>query len=130
MTDAALQSFSALGCSVDPLLRVVINAEGKTTRLEPKACDLLLFLAGHPNEVFSVEQLIESVWDGKFVTGDVVMVAISALRQAFGDSAKQPRFIETLRGRGYRWIAQADPAVVAGVPARRSPALALFALIL
>jgi Tfp pilus assembly protein PilF len=42
------------------------------------------------------------------VTGDVVMVAVSALRQAFGDDARQPRFIETVRGRGYRWVAPID----------------------
>ncbi|HEV8631621.1 MAG TPA: winged helix-turn-helix domain-containing protein [Thermoanaerobaculia bacterium] len=126
--------FSALGCQVDPLLRLVTDATGRTTRLEPKACDLLVVLAGKPHEVFSVEQLIESVWAGKFVTSDVVMVAIYALRQAFGDSARQPRFIETVRGRGYRWIAPLDgEAATTPPPAmRRSPpvALALLAVIL
>jgi DNA-binding winged helix-turn-helix (wHTH) protein/Flp pilus assembly protein TadD len=102
------QSFSALGCRVDALVRVVTDASGRATRLEPKACDLLVLLAGRPHEVFSVEQLIESVWGGKFVTSDVVTVAVHALRQAFGDNARQPRFIETVRGRGYRWIAPID----------------------
>lgn len=102
-------SFAALGCRVDSVVRVVTDASGRTTRLEPKACDLLVLLAGRPHEVFSVEQLIESVWGGKFVTSDVVTVAVHALRQAFGDDARQPRFIETVRGRGYRWIAPIDP---------------------
>ena len=101
-------SFSALGCRVDSLLRVVTDASGRTTRLEPKACDLLELLAGRPNDVVSVDQLIESVWGGKFVTSDVVTVAVHALRQAFGDDARHPRFIETVRGRGYRWIAPLD----------------------
>ncbi len=101
-------SFSALGCRVDPVGRVVTAADGRTTRLEPKACDLLVLLAGRPHEVVSVEQLIDVVWGGKFVTSDVVTVAVHALRQALGDDARRPRFIETVRGRGYRWIAPLD----------------------
>lgn len=111
-------TWSALGCTVDPLLRLVTDAGGRTTRLEPKACDLLELLAGRPNEVVSVEQLIAAVWGGKFVTSDVVTVAVHALRQAFADSAREPRFIETVRGRGYRWIAPRDETA----PAATAPA--------
>jgi DNA-binding winged helix-turn-helix (wHTH) protein/Flp pilus assembly protein TadD len=125
--------FTALGFTVDPLVRSVTDAGGRTTRLEPKACDLLVLLAGRPNEVLSVEQLIESVWGGKFVTSDVVTVAIHALRRAFGDDAREPRFIETVRGRGYRWIAPLDPPAPASkepVPARaRQPLLAVASLL-
>ncbi len=125
-------TWSALGCTVDPLLRLVTDTSGRTTRLEPKACDLLELLAGRPNEVVSVEQLIAAVWGGKFVTSDVVTVAVHALRQALGDNAREPRFIETVRGRGYRWIAPLDEAVAAAAaPALRSPAfVALLALLL
>lgn len=122
--------FTALGCTVDPLLRTVSDAGGRTTRLEPKACDLLVLLAGRPGEVISVEQLIASVWGGKFVTSDVVTVAVHALRQAFGDNAREPRFIETVRGRGYRWIAPLDPPEPAGArpAAARRPPLAVVSL--
>src|SRR5262245_21348803 len=128
-------SFTALGCKVDPLLRSVTDASGRTTRLEPKACDLLVLLAGRPGEVISVEQLIESVWGGKFVTPDVVTVAVHALRQALGDNARAPRFVETVRGRGYRWIAPLDRPEPANRPPaagrRSSPAVAaLVALLL
>lgn len=128
-------SFTALGFTVDPLLRSVTDAEGRTTRLEPKACDLLVLLAGRPNEVFSVEQLIEAVWGGKFVTSDVVTVAIHALRRAFGDDARTPRFIETVRGRGYRWVAPLDPPAPAGpapsaAPRRSLAVIFLLALLL
>ena len=124
-------SFTALGCKVDPLLRLVTDAGGRTTRLEPKACDLLVLLAGRPNEVISVEQLIESVWGGKFVTSDVVTVAVHALRQAFGDNAREPRFIETVRGRGYRWIAPLDQPEPAGEEpaAAPRPSLAVASLL-
>ncbi|HEX3531364.1 MAG TPA: winged helix-turn-helix domain-containing protein [Thermoanaerobaculia bacterium] len=114
-------SFTALGCKVDPLLRSVTDASGRTTRLEPKACDLLVLLAGRPGEVVSAEQLIESVWGGRFVTSDVVTVAVHALRQAFGDNARAPRFIETVRGRGYRWIAPLDRPEPAGEEPAAAP---------
>lgn len=128
-----MKSFSVLSCNVDPLLRVVTDADGRSTRLEPKASDLLLFLASHPGEVFSVDQLIASVWDGRFVTGDVVMVSISALRQAFGDDARQPRFIETVRSRGYRWIAAIDADAgkpIASAPSFRSGRMLAASLVL
>jgi len=118
-------SFTALGCKVDLLLRSVTDAAGRTARLEPKACDLLSMLAGRPNEVISVEQLIESVWGGRFVTSDVVTVAVHALRQAFGDDAREPRFIETVRGRGYRWIAPLDRPEPAGEKPAASPRASL-----
>ena len=104
------------GYSVDAVHRTVAKPDGRVVRLEPKACDLLLYFAAHPGAVLSREQLIAEVWNGKFVTDDAVMVAVYALRQAFDDDAKQPRFIETIRARGYRWIA--PPEEVGGRASR------------
>jgi DNA-binding winged helix-turn-helix (wHTH) protein/Tfp pilus assembly protein PilF len=118
---------SALGCTIDTVSRVVTAADGRTTRLEPKACDLLVLLAGRPREVVSAERLIDGVWGGKFVGPEVVTVAVHALRQALGDDARRPRFIETVRGRGYRWIAplvDAESAPAAAAPAAAVPATA------
>ena len=93
------------GYIVDTVHRTIAKPDGSVVRLEPKAFDLLLHFAAHPNTTLSREQLIAEVWNGKFVTDDAVMVAVYALRQAFDDDARAPRFIETIRGRGYRWIA-------------------------
>jgi len=120
-----------LGYTVDTVHRNVTAPAGRVVRLEPKTCDLLLYFAAHRGEVLSREQLIADVWKGKFVTDDAVMVAVYALRQAFDDDSRTPRFIETIRGRGYRWIAppsepsgatgsQPVVAQVDGLRARRS----------
>lgn len=93
------------GYHVDDVHRTITTPGGRLVRLEPKAFDLLLYFAGHPAETLSRDRLIADVWGGKFVTDDAVMVAVYALRQAFEDDSKAPRFIETIRGRGYRWIA-------------------------
>ena len=98
------------GYRVDSVHRTVTGPGGRVVRLEPKAFDLLEFFAAHPEEMLSRERLIADVWNGKFVTDDAVMVAVYALRQAFDDDSRKPQFIETIRGRGYRWIATATPA--------------------
>jgi len=96
------------GYHVDDVHRTVIAPGGRVTRLEPKAFDLLAYFAAHPTETLSRDRLIADVWGGKFVTDDAVMVAVYALRQAFDDDSRSPKFIETIRGRGYRWIAEED----------------------
>src|SRR5205807_686272 len=100
---------------------------GAVVRLEPKAFELLVYFSEHPEEVLSREQLIADVWGGKFVTDDAVMVAVYALRQAFDDDSRSPQFIETIRGRGYRWIAA--PAAVEQPKRPRSVAAAVVALV-
>lgn len=109
------------GYSVDAVHRTVTSPAGTTVRLEPKAFDLLLYFTQHPEETLSREQLVNDVWGGKFVTDDAVMVAVYALRQAFDDDSRAPRFIETIRGRGYRWVASASDQSAAeggGAPRR------------
>lgn len=66
--------------------------------------DLLLTLAQHPGVVFSREGLLEKIWGPDFPGVDrVVDVHIAALRKKLGDDAENPRFIETVRGVGYRF---------------------------
>src|SRR5687768_4450140 len=106
------------GYLVDSVHRTVTSPGGRVVRLEPKAFDLLAYFAAHPNVTLSREQLIADVWQGKFVTDDAVMVAVYALRQAFEDDSRAPRFIETIRGRGYRWIAPPSAMAATTKPAR------------
>src|SRR5205085_5743741 len=107
------------GYRVDDVHRTVTAPNGRVVRLEPKAFDLLACFAAHPEEVLSRERLIADVWGGKFVTEDAVMVAVYALRQAFDDDSRAPKFIETIRGRGYRWIAGAPASSPASPAASR-----------
>src|SRR5260221_9858990 len=125
-----VQSFSMnfFGYRVDTVHRVITTPRGRIVRIEPKAFDLLLYFTQHPEETISRERLIAEVWDGKFVTDDAVMVAVYALRQAFEDDSRAPKFIETIRGRGYRWIAASTPApapaVSTSAPSKRRGFLA------
>ncbi len=117
------------GYSIDAVHRTITSPQGRVVRLEPKACDLLLYFTDHPNETLSRDQLIAEVWNGKFVTDDAVMVSVYALRQAFDDDSRAPRFIETIRGRGYRWIATPAPIINTTTKPARS-LTALWALLI
>jgi DNA-binding winged helix-turn-helix (wHTH) protein len=87
---------------------------------------LKLFLT-YPNEVLSREQFRQALWpEGVFVDFDHgISSAINRLRDALGDSADNPVFIETVERRGYRWIApthvpKPTPAPASVVPAAAS----------
>ena len=74
-------------------------------RLQPKVMEVLAYLADHPNEVVSRDQLISSVWAGRVVTDEVLSRSISLLRSALGDDRANPVYVETIAKSGYRLIA-------------------------
>ena len=80
--------------------------------VEPQPLLILALLLEHPGEVVARDQLRSALWaDGTFVDFDRGLnVAVKKLRHALGDSSDNPRFIETLSRRGYRFIAPVHPA--------------------
>lgn len=95
--------FETGGWRVAPA-RCVLTRGEEQVRLEPKVMDVLVCLAGRAGEVVTKEELIREVWEGRFVGDEVITVAISELRKALGDNARQPTWVETIPRRGYRWI--------------------------
>jgi DNA-binding winged helix-turn-helix (wHTH) protein/TolB-like protein/Flp pilus assembly protein TadD len=85
-----------------------IRRDGETVRLEPRAIELLIYLAERPGQVVGREQLFAAVWPGVVVTDDALTHAVIKLRKALGDTARQPVFIETISKRGYRLIAPVE----------------------
>lgn len=79
-------------------------------RVEPKVMDLLCLLAEHPGRVLSRERIMEALWPGLVVGDDALARTLSKLRQALGDDAKSPRYIETIAKRGYRLLAEVERA--------------------
>jgi Tol biopolymer transport system component/DNA-binding winged helix-turn-helix (wHTH) protein len=109
------------GRRVQPALLRVLAPDGSQHQLEPKAMAVLLCLAEVPGEVVPRERLIQRVWEGGFVTDDVLTRAIGQLRKVFGDDPEQPAVIETIRKRGYRLLVPAAPAAAAPPPAVSYP---------
>jgi Tol biopolymer transport system component/DNA-binding winged helix-turn-helix (wHTH) protein len=96
------------GRLVEPSLHRITGPEGGAS-VEPKLMQVLLCLARAPGSVVSKEEILREVWNGTFVTDDVLTRAIGELRKVFGDSAAAPRVIETIRKSGYRLIAPVLP---------------------
>jgi transcriptional activator of cad operon len=80
-------------------------------RVEPKVMDLLCLLAAHPGRVLSRERIMDALWPGLVVGDDALARTLSKLRQALGDDAKSPRYVETIAKRGYRLLAEVEPVV-------------------
>jgi TolB-like protein/DNA-binding winged helix-turn-helix (wHTH) protein len=92
-------------------------------QVEPKVMEVLLCLARRAGRVVTKDELVREVWEGRFVSDDVVWRSVRELRRALGDEARAPRFIETIPKRGYRLLAPvAQIAEPDGVAAASAPA--------
>jgi len=95
-----------------------LRSATEVRRVEPQAMQLLVLLASRPGGVFSKQEILDTIWEGRFVGEDSLTGAVSQLRKALGDERGRPRYIETLPKRGYRlvaareddWSARASPA--------------------
>ncbi len=103
-----------------------LRKQGVRIKLRDQAFQILLLLLAHPGEVVVREELQQQLWPGDtFVDFDRGLnKAVNHLRDALGDSAESPRFIETLPKRGYRFIAPVDAGHPNGLllePTREMP---------
>nr|WP_234894023.1 winged helix-turn-helix domain-containing protein [Sinorhizobium medicae] len=79
--------------------------EGAAVPLGSRALDILSFLASHPGELKTNNEIVKQVWPNTFVDEANLRVHLSALRKALGDTQRSPRFISNVPGRGYAFIA-------------------------
>jgi TolB-like protein/Flp pilus assembly protein TadD len=88
-----------------------LRKQGNRVRLQEQPFQLLAMLLAHPGELVGREEIRKRLWAADtFVDFDHgVNIAVNKLREALGDSAEKPRFIETLPRRGYRFIADVQP---------------------
>ena len=86
-----------------------IDGAGGAKHLEPKLMDLLICLAEQPGRVLSHDEIFERVWSGAFVADVALKRNVSTLRRILRDDAHQPRYIRTIRKRGYQLIEPSVP---------------------
>ncbi len=83
----------------------LVRLEGRELGLTRREFDLLAFLARHPGRVYSRQDLLDRVWGLDFLGGErTVDQHIAQLREYLQDEANAARFIETVRGKGYRMV--------------------------
>ncbi len=85
--------------------RLTARSDGRPLELTPKALDTLHFLLQHPGELLDKSTLIAAVWPNVVVEENNLNQVISALRRALGDGSGGRRFIVTVPGRGYQFVA-------------------------
>lgn len=91
------------GLAIDPAARVVTRG-GEELRLTAKEFDLLWFLVENPRQVFSRDQLMQSVWGyTSAVDSGTVTVHVRRLREKIEPDPAAPRHLETVWGVGYRF---------------------------
>jgi DNA-binding winged helix-turn-helix (wHTH) protein/tetratricopeptide (TPR) repeat protein len=95
---------------------------GQVVPLRAKAFTLLHYLAERPGRLATKADLLDAVWPDTAVSEWVLTTTVRELRDALGDDARQPRIIETVHGRGYRFIAPIHPQ--SATPGSQHPPLA------
>src|SRR6185503_8205791 len=80
--------------------------QGHAVPLKPKVLDLLLFLVERRGELIDKEDLMKEVWRDTIVEENNITVSMSMLRKTLGEDRDNPRFIETVPRRGYRFVAE------------------------
>jgi DNA-binding winged helix-turn-helix (wHTH) protein len=101
-----------------------LRKQGRRLPFQGQPLQVLLVLLERPGELVSRTELQQRLWpDGTFVDFDHGLnTAINKIREALGDSASSPRFVETLARRGYRFIAPVEPVTGDDVVAPPGPA--------
>jgi predicted ATPase/DNA-binding winged helix-turn-helix (wHTH) protein len=110
---AAAEAALAFGEFVLDIANARLTRGGQEVALSKKPMALLQALASRPGELVTRDELLDTVWQRRFVSDSAVKSVLSELRAVLADDARAPRWIETLSGRGYRFIGPVQPAAAA-----------------
>ncbi len=99
---------------------------GQEVALTPTSFSMLRYFVLHPNRLITKQELLKQVWPETHVSEDLVKDYVRRIRRVLGDDPAEPAFIETARGRGYRFVGDiavsgAGNAEQSLSPARGSP---------
>ena len=89
---------------LDPA-KAELRTGGAIRHVEPQVFALLAFLVEHRERFVSKDEILEKVWDGRIVTDSAIASRVKSARKAVGDDGKAQRFIRTVHGQGFRFVA-------------------------
>src|SRR5687768_9356462 len=104
MTDAKNDRIQFAEFELDRAHRKLFR-NGEPVHLYAKAFDLLEFLIANNGTVVSKDQILDRVWPDQFVEEANLSVQISAVRKALGETKNEQRFLVTVPGVGYKFVA-------------------------
>ena len=85
-----------------------LRRNGRLCPLEPQVFDILSYLLQHRARIVSKQELLDHIWRDRFVSEGVLTQRLMEVRKALGDSGRTQQYIQTMRGRGYRFVAVVD----------------------
>ena len=98
------------GYRLDPAKRLLYSPLGEQVPLVPKAFDILLYLVENASRVVEKNELMDAIWPDTAVEENNLTQNISSIRKALGERHKENRFIATIPGRGYKFVAEVTAA--------------------
>ena len=107
--------------------RQLLLKSGQAVRVGCRALDLLTALVERPGQLITKRELLELAWPSTTVVEGNLKVHIAALRRALDDDADLAKYIATVNGRGYRFIAPVETGEASTVLARAEPSPPLVA---
>ena len=92
--------------------------DGREIKLRPKLYALLDYMIEHPLRLLTLDELLNKVWPDAYVSPEIIKTYVHDLRKILHDDPDNPRFIVTVRRRGYTFIGRIaiKPAPVEGRP--------------
>src|SRR5215475_13229127 len=100
-----------------------LHRAGMLVRLEPRVFNLLAYLVQHPGRTVTKAELRAQLWpDQPFMSDDPLANCVAQARKALGDSGQAQRYIKTMYGRGYGFIAPVEVRQQTETDVRRPPA--------
>ena len=85
-----------------------LTRDGQEIHLEPVVLKLLIYLIANRGRLVTREELMDTVWGDTVISESALTKAVARLRKALDDDSATPRYLETVRSRGYRFVAKVE----------------------
>jgi DNA-binding winged helix-turn-helix (wHTH) protein len=96
---------------------IELRRDGEIVPLRPKCFDLLVYFAENPGRLITKDELLQSIWSDVIVNEGTINRTVTSVRSSLSDDADNPRYIETVSRRGYKFIATVETqSEVAAIP--------------
>lgn len=113
--------YEIAGFRLDPSRRILLGPDGAPIALKSKVLDTLVYFVEHAGALLEKDTVLAAVWGGVVVEENGLNQHVSTLRRAFGESPGDNRFIVTVPGRGYRFVAPVCVVAPDAVPVTVAP---------